>query len=128
MCDFCCVGIREPTITVSSLTATTVTISIVISEQFSLDVNEYRLSVARVTRVNTDDMLCSGADVRQETVTTTAPSAMLSNLTEFSTYRVSVETVFDAFGTPIPVTTSGMDFTTLNLECVSVIVCSLSRG
>ena len=122
-----CVGIREPTITVSSLTATTVTVSIVISEQFSLDVNEYRLLVARVTGANTDDMLCSDADERQETVTATAPSdpatAMLSNLQEFSTYRVSVMTVFDAFGTPMSVTTSGMDFTTPSTGvCVYVIV------
>ena len=100
----------------SSLTATTVTINIVISEQFSLDVNEYRVSVTRVTGANTDDMLCSDADVEQATVTAIAPSepvtAMLSNLQEFSTYRVSVMTEFDAFGTPMPITTSGMDFTT----------------
>ena len=123
-----CVGIREPTITVSSLTATTVTISIVISEQFSLDVNEYRVSVTRVTGANTDDMLCSDADAKQETATATAPSdpatAMLSNLQEFSTYRVSVVTEFDAYGTPMPVTTSGMDFTTpSNGVCVCQCAC-----
>ena len=84
--------------------------------------------MTRVTGANTDDMLCSDTDEEQETVIATAPSdpatAMFSNLQEFSTYRISVVAVFDAFGTPMPVTTSGMDFITLSTGvCVYICDC-----
>ena len=110
------VGARQPTLATPTVTATTITLSWTL-QQYSLDVTEYRISATRLTGSDDNAMLCSDTDTRPViTVAGTADSlsVMFDSLHEFSTYRVTLTTQYDAIGTIMNVDTP-MDVNTLSV-------------
>jgi len=98
-------------VTPSGVTATSATIGWTLQE-YSLDVNQFRISLERTTGSDDNAMLCSDADVRPAvTVAATGSSMGFSGLQEFSTYTVTLLTDYSGFGDPTVMATR--TFTTL---------------
>ena len=97
-------------VTTSSLTATSAIISW--SPQpahLRLPVVEYTVSLTRVT--GSDEALCLQVMDSRSAVTTNDTSMSFTDLEEFSTYTVTVNTTFNVFGSSMDVA-SDMMFTT----------------
>ena len=111
------IGIAAAIVTISSLTATSVTISWSPQPaQFHLPVVEYTVSLTRVT--GNGQALCTGVMDSRPAVTTTVTSMSFTGLEEFSIYAVTVTTTFNVFGSNMDVA-SDMMFTTpsASIEC-----------
>ena len=103
-------GAMAADVTISSLTATSVTISWSPQPaQFHLPVVEYTVSLTRVT--GSSQTLCTQVMDTKQAVTTTNTSMSFTGLEEFSTYTVTVTTTFNVFGSNMDVA-SDMMFTT----------------
>ena len=106
------IGIGQAIVTTSSLTATSVTISWSPQPaQFHLPVVEYTVSLTRVT--GSGQALCAEDIDSRPAVTTTATSMPFIDLEEFSTYTVTVNTIFNVFGSNMT-EVAEMVFTTLS--------------
>ena len=103
-------GIMNPTIVVLSLSATSASLSWS-QPQFSLPVVEYTVSLTRVT--GSGQTLCPSLEDNGPAVATTGNSISFTDLEEFSSYRVTVTAVYDAFGVT-RMASSNEGFTTLS--------------
>ena len=118
-------GAMAASITISSLTATSVTISWSPQPaQLRLPVIEYTVSLTRVT--GSGQALCPGVmDSRRPAATTTATSMSFTGLEESSTYTVTVTTTFNVSGSNMDVA-SDMMFTTpsagMNTRIIVIIM------
>ena len=106
-----CAGVLAPSISLSApATATSASLSWS-QPQFSLTVLQYTVSLTRVT--GSGQTLCPSLQDNRPAVTTTGNSMAFTELEEFSSYRVTVTAVYDAFGeTRMASSTEG--FTTLS--------------
>ena len=93
---FLYVGARPPTTTASVQNATSATISWVL-QMFSLPVNEYMYSLSRTS----SQTLCNNVPDERPSGTTNDLSVAFTDLQEFSTYRLTLTALFDAFGTEV---------------------------
>ena len=125
-------GVIAASITISSLNATSITISWSPQPaQFRFPVVEYTVSLTRVT--GSGQALCPGVmGSRRPAVTTTETSMSFTGLEEFNTYTVTVTTTFNVFGSNMDVTSdmifatpsAGIDTRIINCShYVSFIVC-----
>ena len=104
-------GVSVPSISLSApATATSVSLSWS-QPQFSLPVVEYTVSLTRVT--GSGQTLCPSLEDNRPAVTTTGNSMSFTDLEEFSSYRVTVTAVYDAFGVT-RMASSNEGFTTLS--------------
>ena len=92
------------------MTATAFTISWTL-QQYSLNINEFRISVTRRTGSDNDAMLCSQTQVLQETVTSASRLVTFENLQEFSIYSVTFTT---HYGTLMDIVNDDVNLTTLS--------------
>ena len=96
----------RPSIVIASATFTSWT-----QPELSLPVVEYMISLTRVT--GSGQTLCPSLEDNRPTVTTTGNSMSFTELEEFSSYRVTVTAVYDAFGVT-RMESSNEGFTTLS--------------
>ena len=93
---FLYVGALPPTTTASVQDATSATISWTL-QMFSLPVIRYMYSLSGMTR----QTLCDNVPDERSSVTTNDLSVALTDLQEFSNYRLTLTAVFDSFGTEV---------------------------
>ena len=104
-------GVLAPNITPSPL-ATAISVSLSWSQpELSLPVIEYTVSLTRVT--GSGQTLCLSLEENRPAVTATGNSMSFTELEEFSSYRVTVTAVYDAFG-ETRMASSNEEFTTLS--------------
>ena len=103
-------GTLAPVISTPSATATSVTITWT-QPEFSLPVTDYTITVTR----RSTQTLCPSYEEPDQTATTQPDtvSTTISDLQEFSNYRVTVAANYNAFDSTNS-TVSSMDFTTLS--------------
>ncbi len=103
-------GLFPPSITISSLTATSVTVSWT-QPPFSFTPVSYTVTLRRHT--GSDQVLCTGVEDSRAPITTAATSWTFSLLEEFSTYCVEVIARFMEFSLSVTVPAT-ITFTTLS--------------
>ena len=105
-----CAGAMAPRISVALLTSKSISISWTLPE-FSLQSVQYNISLSRQTIENSQTLCPTVEDSRNFLTTTNSTS--FTDLEEFSSYRVTVTAVYDAFGVT-RMASSNEGFTTLS--------------
>ena len=106
-------GVIVPSISLSApATATSASLSWTLPDDLNLPVVEYTVSLTRV--IGSDQILCpSVKDNSNSTISNNTKSVSFTDLEEFSSYRVTVTAVYDAFGVT-RMASSNEGFTTLS--------------
>ena len=105
-----CAGVKAPIISVTP-TSKSVSISLTLPE-FSLQMDQYyNISLQQTT--GNSQTRCPPLEDSRPTVATTGNSMSFTDLEEFSSYRVTVTAVYDAFGVT-RMASSNEGFTTLS--------------
>ena len=125
----CYPGALAPTLTISSLTATSVTVSWT-QPPFSFTPVNYTVTLKRVT--GSGQALCANVEDSRSPISTSDTAQDFSNLEEFSTYRATVTARFMEFGLSLT-TPASMEFITLvtgnmGIYCSGILKCRHFMG